>query len=185
MRNSKGSISIEVFSKAVPWLRRSTAGLSSWRPGFAPVSVHEGFMVDKVTQTGFSPSTLVFPCRCHSTVAPCLYIIWRMNNRPVGCRSSDTVSPLRHEQQRDYGSKVLSEIFGPQKEEGIMRCSIICTLHIILLGRSNQGEWGGQDMWHAWEKRGMCTRFWWESQKVGRPSCMWEVGIRMDLMEIG
>jgi hypothetical protein len=20
-------------------------------------------------------------------------------------------------------------------------------------------------MWHAWERRGMCTRFWWESQK--------------------
>jgi hypothetical protein len=20
-------------------------------------------------------------------------------------------------------------------------------------------------MWHAWEKRGKCTRFWWESSK--------------------
>jgi hypothetical protein len=19
-------------------------------------------------------------------------------------------------------------------------------------------------MWHSWERRGMCTRFWWESQ---------------------
>jgi hypothetical protein len=35
----------------------------------------------------------------------------------------------------------------------------------ILLGRSNQGEWGGQDMWHARESRRKCKRFWWESQK--------------------
>jgi hypothetical protein len=29
---------------------------------------------------------------------------------------------------------------------------LICTHHQILLGRSNQGEWGGQCMWHAWER---------------------------------
>jgi hypothetical protein len=35
----------------------------------------------------------------------------------------------------------------------------------ILLGRSNQGELSGQDMWHAWERRGNCTWFWWDSPK--------------------
>jgi hypothetical protein len=44
-------------------------------------------------------------------------------------------------------------------------------------------------MWHAWERREKCTRFWWESprekdhledQGVGG-----EDGIRMDIMEIG
>jgi hypothetical protein len=29
----------------------------------------------------------------------------------------------------------------------------------------SQGEWGGRGMWHAWERREKCTRFWWESPK--------------------
>jgi hypothetical protein len=37
--------------------------------------------------------------------------------------------------------------------------------HQILLGRSNQGEWGGQGMWHAWKRGETCTGFWWESLK--------------------
>jgi hypothetical protein len=35
----------------------------------------------------------------------------------------------------------------------------------ISLGRSRQGELGGRDMRHAWERREKCTRFWWESPK--------------------
>jgi hypothetical protein len=37
-------------------------------------------------------------------------------------------------------------------------------------------------MWHAWERREKCTRFWWESPKERDH---WEDGIRMDLREIG
>jgi hypothetical protein len=33
---------------AVPWLRSLVAGLSPRRPGFAPGSIHVGFVVDKV-----------------------------------------------------------------------------------------------------------------------------------------
>jgi hypothetical protein len=43
-------------------------------------------------------------------------------------------------------------------------------------------------MWHAWERREKCTRFWWESQKErgdGGPRHRWEDGIGMDLREIG
>jgi hypothetical protein len=44
-------------------------------------------------------------------------------------------------------------------------------------------------MWNAWVRRGMCKRFWWETEKkkgsLGRPSRRWEDGIRMDLREIG
>jgi hypothetical protein len=39
-------------------------------------------------------------------------------------------------------------------------------------------------MWHAWERRRKCTRFWWGSQKerpLGRPRCKWEDGIRMEI----
>jgi hypothetical protein len=32
---------------------------------------------------------------------------------------------------------------------------------VIILGRSNQGDWGGWDMWYAWERRGKCTGFFW------------------------
>jgi hypothetical protein len=62
-----------VMGWAVPWLRRLAAGLSPWRPGFDPGSVHVGFVVDKVALgQGFSPSSSVFPCQFHSTSAPLL-----------------------------------------------------------------------------------------------------------------
>jgi hypothetical protein len=52
-----------------------------------PGSAHVGFMVEMVTlgQT-FSLSSLVFPCQCHSTRAPYLYIIWGTKNRHTGGR---------------------------------------------------------------------------------------------------
>jgi hypothetical protein len=39
-------------------------------------------------------------------------------------------------------------------------------------------------MWHAWEGREKCTRFWWESPKEKRPRRRWEDGIRVDHKEI-
>jgi hypothetical protein len=42
------------------------------------------------TETGLSPSSSVFPCEYHSTVAPCTRVIWEMNSRPVGGRNSET-----------------------------------------------------------------------------------------------
>jgi hypothetical protein len=54
---------------AVPWLRSLVARLSPQRPGFAPGSVHLGFVVDRVALGQvFFPSSLVFPCQYHSTV---------------------------------------------------------------------------------------------------------------------
>jgi hypothetical protein len=41
-------------------------------------------------------------------------------------------------------------------------------------------------MWHAWEKREKCTRFWWGSTKERVHSEDQSVdGVRMDLGEIG
>jgi hypothetical protein len=34
---------------AIAWLRQLVASLSPWRPRFVPVSVHVGFVVEKVT----------------------------------------------------------------------------------------------------------------------------------------
>jgi hypothetical protein len=42
---------------------------------------------------------------------------------------------------------------------------VICTQHQISLGTSNQGEWCGRGMWHAWMRGKTCTGFWWESPK--------------------
>jgi hypothetical protein len=70
-----------------------------------------------------------------------------------------------------------------------VRSVIFCTPPQILLGRSNQGGWGGWDMWHALDRRGKCTRV-----LVGKPERKrplersrrrWEYGIRMDVTEIG
>jgi hypothetical protein len=46
------------------------AGLSPQRPRFNPLPVHAKFVVKKVTLTGISPSTSVFPCQYDSTIAP-------------------------------------------------------------------------------------------------------------------
>jgi hypothetical protein len=46
-----------------------------------------------------------------------------------------------------------------------VRNLIICTHPQISLSKLSQDEWGGRGMWHAWERREKCTRFWWESPK--------------------
>jgi hypothetical protein len=54
-------------------------------------SVHVGFVVDRVAlEQAFLRFLRVFPSV--STGAPDLYIICGMNNRPIGCHSSETLS---------------------------------------------------------------------------------------------
>jgi hypothetical protein len=59
------------------------------------------------------------------------------------------------------------------------------SLNII---RSNKGEWGGRDMWHAWEERNVYKVLIGKSEgkrPLGKSRCRWENGIGMDLREIG
>jgi hypothetical protein len=55
----------------MPRLKRLVAGLSPRRPGFAPGSIHVGFVVDKVALGRFSPSTSVSPA---NIIPPLLHI---------------------------------------------------------------------------------------------------------------
>lgn len=55
--------------------------------------------VQSGTGTVLSPSSSAFPYQFHSTGPPYPYIIWGINKRRVAGRSSDIVSPHRHDQQ--------------------------------------------------------------------------------------
>jgi hypothetical protein len=90
-----------------------------------------------------------------------------------------------------FENRVLRRISAPKKVEvrGKWNCMvesfIVCSHPQISLGRSSQGECGGQGMWLACERRGKCTSFWWEAgrrdhledQTVnGRPGSKWILG---------
>jgi hypothetical protein len=83
---------------AVPWLRRLVAGLSSRSPGFAPGSIHVGFVVDKVELRQdflrvlrFSPVNIIPPS------FSIIHIIRGMNNMSGSGSSSETQShPIRY-----------------------------------------------------------------------------------------
>jgi hypothetical protein len=79
----------------MPWLRLLLVRLSLQRPGL----VHVGFTVDKVALGQVFSEFFGFPCQNHhSTMAVHTYISLsaEMNNRPIGGRSSETVSPHQH-----------------------------------------------------------------------------------------
>jgi hypothetical protein len=84
-----------------------------------------------------------------------------------------TVHYIREEHRLTvFENRVLRRIFGPKRDD--VTCDwrtlhseelLNCTHPLISLGRLSQGKCVGWDMWHTWERRGKCTRFWWKSQK--------------------
>jgi hypothetical protein len=73
--------------------RAQAVSFSQQRPGFAPGSVHLGFMVEKEALGKVFLRVLRF----HLSVlflhgSPCSRIIWGMKNKPVGGRSSEISS---------------------------------------------------------------------------------------------
>jgi hypothetical protein len=63
---------------------------------------------------------------------------------------------------------------------------IIFIHHQISLAKSSEGECGGQDMWHIWERREVYKVLVGNSEEespLGRPRRSWEDGIRMGLGE--
>jgi hypothetical protein len=65
-----------------------------------------------------------------------------------------------------------------------VRSFVFCTHPKILLGRLNQSECGGWDMWHALGEERKMYRVLVGKPPLGRPRCRREDGIRMDLREI-
>jgi hypothetical protein len=78
-----------------------------------------------------------------------------------GCETWSLILKEEH-RLRVFDNRVLRRIFGPKRDDvtgewrKLHNESFIChTPPQTLLSRSsrsNQGEWGGRDMWHAWER---------------------------------
>jgi hypothetical protein len=90
-------LGISVIFMAVFWFRRLVAGLSPRRLGFAPTSVHVGYVVDKCHWGSFFLRVLQFSPV--GIIPPWLFILLRGGwTESVGGPISDTVSPHRLEQ---------------------------------------------------------------------------------------
>jgi hypothetical protein len=107
---------------AVPWLRRLVTGLSPRRPGFAPGSVHVGFVVDKIAlRQVFLRVLRVFPV---NIIPPSLYIRilygrWTQVWRP---RFRDIVLPHWHKERGNiWGGKTRKRCNSPCQDQEIPR----------------------------------------------------------------
>jgi hypothetical protein len=77
---------------AVPWLKRLVAGLSPWRPGFAPGSIHVGFVVDRVALWQVFLRVLRFTAA--NIIPPLLHI--HLSPPHEVCESSDQAAHYHH-----------------------------------------------------------------------------------------
>ena len=85
---------------AVPWLRRSVAGLPPRRPGLDPGSVHVGFVVEKValgqgfprvflfSPVNFIPPVLHYLEKWKKLIIFLFIFIIGLHNKPAGCGAS-------------------------------------------------------------------------------------------------
>jgi hypothetical protein len=82
--------------RAVPWLRRLVPGFSPQRHGFDPVSVHVGFVMDKVALgqvflrvVGFPLSVSFHRCSIiRKNEKKLIIFITGLHNKPQGCGAS-------------------------------------------------------------------------------------------------
>jgi hypothetical protein len=87
------------------------------------------------TETGFSLSSLVFPIDIVPPWLCILVIIWGMNIRPFGVRSSETVSPHRHEHHHKPLLLCAAQILFKHLASLQVFCPQFYSLHSLLNGR--------------------------------------------------
>jgi hypothetical protein len=82
------------------------------------------------------------------------------------------VALIQEYRLRVFENRVLRRIFGPKRDEvtGEWRKLHNEELHNFysspdIIRQVKSRRMSGQGMWHAWERREKCTRFWWESTK--------------------
>jgi hypothetical protein len=108
-RVSRGRLGEYVTRRAVPWLRSLVTGLSLRRPGFAPGSIHVGFVADKVSLgqvllrvLRFSPANISSHCR-----PTCLrFHFCTLYERVVGLRFKRNTLYNVNEKQNRYRTAV-------------------------------------------------------------------------------
>jgi hypothetical protein len=114
--------------------------------------------------------------RCHSSWFDVLHcgLNWKLFTAPIRYLWSNTDDVEQYSELRwlFFIIQVNKRIFGPKREKvtGEWKKLHNEELNIlysspISLGRWSQEECGRQLIWHAWERRENCIRFWWESQK--------------------
>ena len=118
LRNVHAICQVTPKFKAVPWLRRSVAGLSPRRPSFDPGSIHVGFLVDKVALEQVPPSPRVLRFSLSVSIHRCsitrknrkkhlIIIFTRFHNKSQGCGASVAYAA------GPYTTKKNSQIFTP------------------------------------------------------------------------
>lgn len=81
---------------------------------------------------------------------------WLRSPRVTDVIKSHTISRVSWKTKFEYR---LSEPARNDYGYTIVSSYIICSLHEILLGLSNQGVWGGRNMYHTWERWRLCKIF--------------------------
>jgi hypothetical protein len=99
------------YVRAVPWLKRLVAGLSPQRPGFAPGSIHVGFVVEKVAlgSSSVSPANII---------PPLLHI--HLSSPHGVCDSSDQAAHYHHLGPK-LGASFLTRHFGWKQNKKVSR----------------------------------------------------------------
>lgn len=96
------------FVTRMTWPSHGSGGLSPRRPA----SVYVGFVVDKVVpgQVFLCVLPFILSISFHRSSTHIYIVIWRLNNKPAGGRSSDSLTPLTWTKKYSFSTNRHAEI---------------------------------------------------------------------------